>query len=386
MAVDATRRKHLRAVTGVGLVAVLALTGCGGADRTASTDQAPPSESPAQTIKASPQAVQSMTQLQRSRTGIDNADGLAEVAGFIWVKTDDGEVYKVDPANGKVVGSQHLDTSGDDVRYCQGIGTDGTWVWACAAAQTSVAVVRMDPESMRVVERYEIDKPFDQLKLPSSRGRVWVFSGDGSRLVGLRAGEANQEFSLPIRCNNLTPAGEALILTCPVAGEVIRLDPATGKVTARVAVRQPQLAGGTAEDVWVGAVQGVLRLDATTLRTKAVFPDLVPGLEGDIVADSTEVWVRLGGSRLLHRIDPATNQVTMEVRTPEQILRRHRWGPAGDQGPIVGHLLRHPPADRTVPMTARGAQERGGGDPAVRWVASSSSTYAGRETARPSRS
>lgn len=326
-AVGATGRTPLRALAWLGQVALLALAGCGGADRVA-TGQDLPTASPAQTIEASPQVIERMARLQRSRTDIDNADGLTEVGGFIWVKSDDGAVYKVDPTSGKVVGRRHLDTAGDDARYCQGIGTDGTWVWACAAGPSSVAVVRMDPASMRVVERYEIDKPFDQLKLPSSLGRVWVFSGDGSRLVGLRAGEGNQELSLPIRCNNLTPAGEALILTCPVSGEVLRLDPATGKVTARVAVRQPQLAGGTAEDVWVGAVPGVLRLDATTLRTKAVFPELVPGLEGDVVADSSEVWVRLAGSRVLHRIDPATNQVTVEVRAPDDF--------AGDTG---GSLL-----------------------------------------------
>ncbi len=253
-----------------------------------------------------------------SRTHISKADALVELAGFVWVKSDDGDIYKVDPATGKIVGVRHVDTAKNHDPYCQGMGTEGTWIWACAAAPYTTAVVRLDPATMRVVERYEVDKPFDQLKLPSSLGRVWVFSGDGSKLVGLRAGESSQEFSLPIRCNNLTPAGKALILTCPVTGEVLRLDPATGEVTARVELRRPQLAAGTAEDVWVGADQGVTRLDATTLRTKAVHPDLVPGLEGDVVVDSSDVWVRLGGSRFLYRIDPATNEVDLQVRTPEE--------------------------------------------------------------------
>ncbi len=301
----------------LGLVALLSLAGCGGPDRADSGGQDPPAR-PAQSFDVAPQAVESLDQRQTSRTEISKADGLAELGGFVWVKSDDGDVYKVDPANGRIVGTEHLDTAKNHNPWCQGIGTDGTWIWACAAAPTSTAVVRMDPATMRVVERYEIDKPFDQLKLPSSLGRIWVFSGDGSQLVGLRAGAENQVFSLPIRCNNVAPAGAVLILTCPVTGEVLRLDPATGKVSHRVELRQPQLAAGTDTDVWVGADQGVTRLDAATLTTKAVFPDLVLGLEGDVVVvDSAEVWVRLGGSRFLHRIDPATNQVTLQVRTPD---------------------------------------------------------------------
>ncbi len=308
---------HPRGATLAVLITVLALSGCGGTSGSPAAVRRPPTRQPGETVAATPKVVVPLSERQTSRTHIPKADALAELAGFVWVKSDNGSVYKVDPANGKVVGIQHVDTAKNHDPYCQGIGTEGAWIWACAAAPDSTAVVRMDPATMRVVERYEVDKPFDQLKLPTSMGRIWAFSGDGSRLVGLKAGEDSLEFSLPIRCNNLTPAGRALILTCPVTGEVLRLDPRSGKVTARVELRQPQLAAGTAEDVWVAAAPGVTRLDATTLQTKVVYPDLVPGLEGDVFLAGDGVWIRLGGSRFLYVIDPATNEVTLQIRTPD---------------------------------------------------------------------
>ena len=52
-------------------------------------------------------------------------DEIAFVQGFIWVKTDDGHVMKVDPFTNSVVGDIKVDTTSDPYHYCQGLGTDG---------------------------------------------------------------------------------------------------------------------------------------------------------------------------------------------------------------------------------------------------------------------
>ncbi len=83
---------------------------------------------------------------------------------------------------------------------------------------------------------------------------------------------------------------------------------------ARAEVPQPGVVAATADDVWVGSSDGLLRLDARTLRRKAVFKELSPLLYGDVRATSDDVFVRLKGEHFLYRIDPSTNQVAEYVK------------------------------------------------------------------------
>ena len=60
---------------------------------------------------------------------------------------------------------------------------------------------------------------------------------------------------------------------------------------------QANVVSAAGEDVWLGSTDGLLRLDAETLRRKAVFRELSPQLAGDVLATDSDVWVRLKGEQ-----------------------------------------------------------------------------------------
>ena len=71
-------------------------------------------------------------------------------------------------------------------------------------------------------------------------------------------------------------------------------------------------------DVWVDTGEGVQRLDSS-LRTTAIYPDLVVGLDGDLAVDDTgAIWGRQKSAFLL-RIDPNRNAVVERVAPPSSL-------------------------------------------------------------------
>jgi streptogramin lyase len=109
-------------------------------------------------------------------------------------------------------------------------------------------------------------------------------------------------------------------------GEVVRVDPRTNRVTARLQMSPPGSELGAVGDgsLWLTQVaQGtVTRVDPATGRTVATIR--VPGAEAPIGIEAaigpSAVWVTydlgLGGG-IIARVDPATNMVAATVRIPE---------------------------------------------------------------------
>jgi virginiamycin B lyase len=111
------------------------------------------------------------------------------------------------------------------------------------------------------------------------------------------------------------------------AGEVVRVDPQTNRVTARVPMRPPDsdLGGVGDGSLWLTQVaQGtVTRVDPATGRTLATIR--VPGAQApesiEVAVGPGVVWVAydlgtLGGG-IIARVDPATNTVAATVRIPD---------------------------------------------------------------------
>jgi hypothetical protein len=102
---------------------------------------------------------------------------------------------------------------------------------------------------------------------------------------------------------------------------VLRIDPASAKVVARIRVETEQPPAVGAGGVWVvccgGDTQGnagrLVRIDPATNRVRATIK--LPGLPDAVGADAGGVWVRgaLGG---IWRVDPATNRVVATIRVP----------------------------------------------------------------------
>jgi outer membrane protein assembly factor BamB len=187
-------------------------------------------------------------------------------------------------------------------------------VWTCSTHLKTTTMVRLDPTTGAVVESFDIDKFYDQLRLPYVDGRIWVSADGGKTLAGLRAGGDVRRLMLDKACGQVAGTERSLVVSCFIDGVVQRVDAESGKVLARADVPQPGVVAATADDVWVGSSDGLLRLDARTLRRKAVFRELSPLLFGDVRATADDVWVRLKGERFLYRIDPSTNQVAEYVK------------------------------------------------------------------------
>jgi hypothetical protein len=302
---------------------VILVAGCSstGRDRVARPTQPtrPPATTQVTTGVTKPLATTSLARRQIGRITIDNADGLVAALGFIWVKTDDGRLVKVDPRTNRIVGQRKLDTATDSSRYCQGIGTDGKSVWACATTDTATDVVQVDPTSLAPVQRVRVNKVFDQLRLPFAGDKLWVLGADGSSLIGVDpATAAVTSRKLPVRCLQLFGSDRTLLATCRIDNLVLRIDPASGTVSARRSIASPGFAVTSGTDTWVDTSEGVQRLDPA-LRTTAVYPELVVGLDGDLAVDDTgAIWARQQSGFLL-RIDPNRNAVVERVAAPASL-------------------------------------------------------------------
>ena len=77
-----------------------------------------------------------------------------------------------------------------------------------------------------------------------------------------------------------------LLATCRIDNLLLRIEPASGTVSARRSIASPGFAVTSGTDTWVDTSEGVQRLDSA-LRTTAVYPGLVVGLAGDLAVDDT---------------------------------------------------------------------------------------------------
>jgi hypothetical protein len=261
----------------------------------------------------SPDAVVPLARRLIGRARIPNGDTMVEVGGAVWVKTDDGQLVRVDPTTTRVTGRLQLDQKGLDHRYCEGIGTDGTSVWTCATNAKTTPIVRIDPATAEVAQRYEVDKIFDQLYLPYVAGRIWVLTGDGSTITGLPPDSGPpHELALGVRCAQAAADGDDLVLTCPLDDSVRRIDAQNGKTLARRHLERPNIVSASNGSVWVGTTSGVERLDGQSLARLTSFPKIALETTGDIAASEDDVWIRAQGPFLFH-IDPSSLRVTEQV-------------------------------------------------------------------------
>ena len=292
----------------------LVLCGCS----TSSSPGAVASAPAIATVSAAPALRVPFEDRVQSSIDIDFPDELVSAGGYVWVKTDDGHVLQVDPGKNSVVADIKVDTTSDPSHYCQGLGTDGTNVWACSAAgdETSktIDVVLIDPRAKKVVHTVKLGKVFGQLGIPFLRDRLWVLTGEGDRLVGVDVATGRPEAGIELgaRCSQVASSGASLFVACGPDNLLLRVDPEEAKVTQRLAISNPLNLAAAANGVWLSQGDAVTRLDAQSLSPVAVFTGL-PG-EKDIYATTDAVWVR-SKAGFVYRIDPESNTLAEQIRS-----------------------------------------------------------------------
>jgi DNA-binding beta-propeller fold protein YncE len=161
-----------------------------------------------------------------------------------------------------------------------------------------------------------VDKLEDQGRIVSAADRVWVLTGDGSKLSGIdpQSNKAVETIPLGVRCTELTAGGTTLWAMCPLEDRVLRIDAATGEVAGEL-----ELAGAATASVsvhvWVAFEGGVAEVDPKSLDVLAVY-ELYPRYGGAIYATPDAVWVREEGKRFLTRIDPASQRIVETISAP----------------------------------------------------------------------
>ena len=238
-------------------------------------------------------------------------DWLAAGFGSLWVKRPEGLVSRVDAATAEITAEIRVHPTSED--QCGGMGVGREGMWTCAATD----LVRIDPETDSPVETIAVGKVRGQGRLARAAGRVWVLAGEGDRLVGVSEvdGSLSEPIALPVACQDLGATGDIVYVVCERADRVLRVDPASGTVTAEVTVTKPTWVSASAGGAWVTADQDLVRLDPATLATALVVKGLGTGERGAIWADDGGVWVRRVDP-FLTRVDAVTGALTRVISAP----------------------------------------------------------------------
>ena len=243
-------------------------------------------------------------------------------------------------------------------------------------------------------------------RLAALPGAVWAAGGSDVTRIDTGTG-ATRDLALDTGGDNLdsiAAAPDALWLADYEGGKVLRVDPATGRVTARVDTAHPEWILATPTAVWVtnhhegtlaqldprsGRVvrtvevgptgsdgplalaigdgslwvdvpnsSEVVRLDRRSGAIVARIAVPAPAVPcGGMLVTSTAVWVTsCGDAAVLERIDPATNQAVATISlaglavSPVEIDGR-LWLPEQDEQGGDGRLERIDPATNTVDRT-----------------------------------
>jgi virginiamycin B lyase len=253
-----------------------------------------------------------------------------EAFGSLWVLTVDGpimgddvppSVQRIDPATNEIIAIVELPG-----RLCQGIGVSPEAIWACGPD----GLVRIDPATNAVVAEVPMDAPLGVSRLAYGAGSVWAFS---TSTVGpdtvVRVDPATNAITSTIPLGHLAGTMafglDALWVTSPTSDALLRIDPATNEVEPWSTAVEGAGQVAVGEDaVWVSlygehgaqAPEGaptIVRIDPASGEVTAEV-DAGAGLEDSngIVASPDGIWVR-GNDPFLLRIDPATAEIVDQI-------------------------------------------------------------------------
>jgi hypothetical protein len=285
---------------------VACVTGCGGRAATAST------QPHVVTVPNQAQRTTPLRTVEQASINVPTLSWLSFYQGSVWVNSDDGFNTRIDAHTNKSTGRIGAFTPGGAGNYCQGLGAGGGAVWSCQGR----SVTRIDPERMKVVARIPVGKAFDQGRLVFMDGRIWVITGPtGNQLVGIdtATNQPSVPIKLPFGCDDLAWGGTALWVLCPRANRVVKVNVADRSIDGTVVVEQAYDGFATPTDLWVGSTQGLVRVNAHSLKPEAIFKGLDPGQAGDVAVDGDRVWVRTQDG-FLHLIDARSNTVVEQVK------------------------------------------------------------------------
>jgi streptogramin lyase len=210
-----------------------------------------------------------------------NPQRLAFGFGAVWVTNSNGTVSRIDPAADRVVATIPLPRLG---RRPEAIAAGAGGVWVAASAGM---VWRIDPARNQVVGKVDTGRLlYKPISLAVQDDAIWV-----------------------VCCANSAPGRHS-------DGKLIRIDPARGRVTTRIAVNgDPFAVAADPRAVWVATAQGPAeRVDRVTNQVTAVIPAGGPiGGAQAVAIGHGGVWLADPGDSVVVRVDPAANRTIARI-------------------------------------------------------------------------
>ena len=230
-------------------------------------------------------------------------------AGAVWVPVAvPAALWAIDPGSNKVTGRIPL---GGPLRGSISVSAAGNTVWVACCGETTAGfptssgrLLRVDPHRRRVVA--DIPLPANPAAIAADATGAWVATADGrvmlvsrkrNRVVTTIAAGGQLGFSQTIAAG----AG-GVWLADPFDEQVVRIDPKTRRVMARIPAGAVTTLAVTRDGVWGLSPMGLVRVDPAHDRVTAVAPD--PDLRRArlVAAGAGAVWT--AGWSSVSRIDP----------------------------------------------------------------------------------
>jgi hypothetical protein len=236
--------------------------------------------------------------------------GVAVGAGVVWVPVAvPGTLWGIDPETNKVTSRIPLD---GPLRgpISVSAGRDAVWVACCGESGTGASasdgrLLRVDPRKKRVVA--DIALPASPVAVAADTAGAWVATAGGQvLLVSQRRNRvaATIDAGGPLGFSQTIAVGAGGVwLADPFDEQVVRIDPRTRRVMARIPAGAATTLAVAGDDVWALSSLGLLRIDPARDRVVATASD--PDLRRArlVAAGAGAVWA--AGWSSVFRIDPA---------------------------------------------------------------------------------
>jgi YVTN family beta-propeller protein len=237
-------------------------------------------------------------------SGLATANAVVVGEGMVWV-AGDARIWRIDPVSDRVTASFPVGPGDGGLLAAHG----ALWV-----ATNGGTVLHLDPATGRVVKTIDVRNP--PSALVSLDGAVWVASG-GNAVPGGSGGPAATIARIDPGSNRVTTriplgadlthgmaAGAGALWVAIDTGAVLRVDPASGQITASVAVGGIPDSAAAADTVLVSFVDGqdVARIDPASNQVTARVP--VGSGPPEVAVGASGAWVTNPQTDTVDRLDP----------------------------------------------------------------------------------
>jgi DNA-binding beta-propeller fold protein YncE len=231
--------------------------------------------------------------------------GLAASNGAVWAGTlDSGQVVRIDPATGKV--TKRLNAG---VRFFNLVAAPGA-VWAVDNALG--AAVRIDTRTGAVTRKIPVGYgPYD---VEWGFGSAWVANAGSGAVWRITGSKVVAKIRTGAEPNGLTAYRGALWVSDHTNGKVVRIDPATNRVTGSVAVAGADWIVGDGGSLLVSQeTNHVAKVDIASLKVVGSVATGRNPLGSALVGG--KLWVPCIDSAEIDVVDPATMKVVSRKKT-----------------------------------------------------------------------